>query len=92
MPIDLSEYAAAVNSALAEASPCVLATQGESMPDIGFKSVGRGRPLAASVQGMREVGPSWVREFGQRHSPVVQQVVEFDGDCHVTQSLRGLRA
>ncbi len=37
MPIDLSEHAAAVNSALAEASPCVLATQGESMPDIGFK-------------------------------------------------------
>jgi hypothetical protein len=28
------------------------------MPDIGFKSVGRGRPLAASVYDMKEVGPN----------------------------------
>jgi len=40
------------------------------MPDIGFKSVGRGRPLAASVYDMKEeVGPNWVRQFGQRYDP-----------------------
>ena len=38
----------------------------QEMPDIGFKSVGRGRPLAASVYDFKEVGPSWVRGFGQR--------------------------
>jgi hypothetical protein len=32
----------------------------QDMPDIGFKSVGRGRPLAASVHDQREVGPGWV--------------------------------
>ena len=30
------------------------------MPDIGFKSVGRGWPLAASVQNRPIVGPAWV--------------------------------
>jgi len=40
------------------------------MPDIGFKSVGRGRPLAASVYDMKEeVGPNWIRQFGQRYDP-----------------------
>src|ERR1044071_6785722 len=40
------------------------------MPDIGFKSVGRGRPLAASVYDMKgEVGPNGVRQFGQRYDP-----------------------
>jgi hypothetical protein len=32
----------------------------QDMPDIGFKSVGRGRPLAASVHDQREVGPGWI--------------------------------
>ena len=32
----------------------------QDMPDIGFKSVGRGRPLAASVHDQKEVGPGWV--------------------------------
>ena len=32
----------------------------QDMPDIGFESVGRGRPLAASVHDQREVGPGWV--------------------------------
>jgi hypothetical protein len=32
----------------------------QDMPDIGFKSVGRGRPLAASVHDQQEVGPGWV--------------------------------
>jgi hypothetical protein len=40
------------------------------MPDIGFKSVGRGRPLAASVYDMKgEVGPNWIRQFGQQYDP-----------------------
>ena len=37
----------------------------QEMPDIGFESVGRGRPLAASVIGMPEVGPNWIRRPGQ---------------------------
>ncbi len=41
----------------------------QEMPDIGFKSVGRGRPLAASVQGKPEVGPNWMRQFGQQYDP-----------------------
>jgi hypothetical protein len=32
----------------------------QDMPDIGFRSVGRGRPLAASVHDQKEVGPGWV--------------------------------
>jgi hypothetical protein len=40
------------------------------MPDIGFKSVGRGRPLAASVSDFKtEVGPNWVRQFRERYDP-----------------------
>jgi hypothetical protein len=31
----------------------------QDMPDIGFKSVGRGRPLAASVHDQQPVGPGW---------------------------------
>ncbi len=41
----------------------------QEIPDIGFKSVGRGRPLAASVYDQPEVGPNWVRTFGQRYDP-----------------------
>ena len=41
----------------------------QEMPDIGFKSVGRGRPLAASVYDFKDVGPNWIREFGQRYDP-----------------------
>jgi general stress protein 26 len=37
MPIDLSGYEEAINSALAENSVCVLATQGGTTPNIGFK-------------------------------------------------------
>jgi hypothetical protein len=37
MGIDLTEYAEAINNALAEGTPCVLATCGEETPDIGFK-------------------------------------------------------
>ncbi|MCX7036435.1 MAG: hypothetical protein NT064_07595 [Proteobacteria bacterium] len=37
----------------------------QEIPDIGFKSVGRGRPLAFNVQGKPEVGPNWIRQPGQ---------------------------
>jgi hypothetical protein len=37
----------------------------QDMPDIGFKSVGRGRPLAASVHDQPVVGPGWIFEPGQ---------------------------
>jgi hypothetical protein len=36
----------------------------QDMPDIGFVSVGRGRPLAASVHDQPLVGPGWIRGFG----------------------------
>ena len=39
---------------------------------------------------MRDADP--LGELGQRHPPVVEQIVELDGDRHVTPSLRGLRA
>jgi hypothetical protein len=45
----------ALAAALVTAAP-VLA---QDMPDIGFRSVGRGRPLAASVHDQRPVGPGW---------------------------------
>ena len=38
----------------------------------------------------REVGQGHsdlIREFGQRHPPIVKQVVKLDGDRHVTRSL-----
>jgi hypothetical protein len=46
----------------------LLATQAvaQDMPDIGFKSVGRGQPLAASVHDQREVGPGWIGGAFQR--------------------------
>src|SRR5215210_9508985 len=40
--------------------------------------------------GQRHSDP--IREVGQRHPPSVEEVVELDGDWHVTPSLRGLRA
>jgi len=36
----------------------------QKMPDIGFESVGRGRPLAASVADQEVVGPNWIRAPG----------------------------
>ena len=38
----------------------------QDMPDIGFKSVGRGRPLAASVHDQQPVGPGWIGDSFQR--------------------------
>ncbi len=37
MPIDLTEFSAAINAALEEGSFCVVATCGQDGPDIGFK-------------------------------------------------------
>ena len=39
----------------------------QTMPDIGFRSVGRGWPVA-DVQKQREVGPRWVVERGRPQS------------------------
>ncbi len=39
---------------------CAAPACAQDMPDIGFKSVGRGRPLAASVHDQKEVGPGWI--------------------------------
>lgn len=38
MPIDLTEYAEAINAARADGTSCIVATQGgDGVPDIGFK-------------------------------------------------------
>ncbi len=47
------------------------------MPDIGFKSVGRGWPLAVSVQGRPVVGPAW--EGGLFQRPAAGQPQKLDG-------------
>jgi hypothetical protein len=49
----------------------------QEMPDIGFKSVGRGRPLAASVLTRPPVGPAWVGGAFTRPRPGQKQ--ELDG-------------
>ena len=49
----------------------------QDMPDIGFKSVGRGRPLAASVKGRAPVGPAWKGNAFAPPQPGVKQ--ELDG-------------
>src|SRR5690606_12033556 len=48
----------------------------QEMPDIGFESVGRGRPLAASVTDQAEVGPNRSREPGR---PRTNQTLELYG-------------
>src|SRR5499427_10387571 len=52
-------------SALLFAAPAMA----QVMPDIGFKSVGRGAPLAVSVQGRPIVGPAWEGGLFQRPAP-----------------------
>ena len=46
------------------------------MPDIGFDSVGRGWPLAASVHDQPLVGPSWNRQLDQ---PVEEEELRLIG-------------
>ena len=41
----------------------------QRMPDIGFASGGRGRPLSASVLDMEMVGPDWVRPADAPDAP-----------------------
>ncbi len=66
MKIGSLKRSLALGAVLLAAAPAMA----QVMPDIGFKSVGRGRPLAASVYDQKgEVGPNWVREFGQRYDP-----------------------
>ena len=50
----------------------------QDMPDIGFESVGRGRPLAASVNDQPPVGPGWNRRLGQGR-PRAGETPELDG-------------
>jgi hypothetical protein len=46
----------------------------QKMPDIGFKSVGRGAPLSQSVLDMpQEVGPNWIRGPGVQAGPDVKK-------------------
>lgn len=42
---------------------------GQRMPDIGFDSVGRGKPLAADVREEPVVGPNWVFGFVPGETP-----------------------
>jgi hypothetical protein len=52
----------------------------QKMPDIGFQSVGRGRPLAASVLDMQtEVGPNWIRGPGAQAGPDVKKPFPLNG-------------
>ncbi len=48
-------------TALSIAAP----TLAQDMPDIGFKSVGRGQKLAASVHDQKTVGPAWIGDAFQ---------------------------
>src|SRR3954469_22770648 len=63
----------------------------------GADRLERREPDGAGLAGLedREVGQRDVDargQLGQGHAPVVEEVVELDGDRHVTPSLRGLRA
>ncbi|HET7608565.1 MAG TPA: hypothetical protein VFL84_07815, partial [Gammaproteobacteria bacterium] len=52
----------------------------QKMPDIGFKSVGRGRPLAASVLDFdEEVGPNWIRRQGAQPGPDPKEPFPLNG-------------
>ena len=42
----------------------------QTMPDIGFTSVGRGRSLTTDVNQLQEVGPNWIRTPGQPRTGV----------------------
>ena len=53
------------------------AASAQEMPDIGFKSVGRGKPLAASVNNRPVVGPAWKGNGFAPPRPGVKQ--ELDG-------------
>src|SRR5689334_190758 len=52
----------------------------QKMPDIGFKSVGRGAPLAASVLDYKqEVGPNWIRAQGAQAGPDPKEPFPLNG-------------
>jgi hypothetical protein len=48
-----------------------------------------GEALEISWRTVGERHTDAVREVGQRDAPIVEQVVELDGDRHVTPPLRG---
>ncbi|MGD8809947.1 MAG: hypothetical protein PVG24_10100 [Gammaproteobacteria bacterium] len=65
-------------AALALATVSIISTAlAQEMPDIGFESVGRGRPLAASVNDQPEVGPGWIR--GPGRSAREREILGLDG-------------
>jgi hypothetical protein len=57
---ELVRASALATAVLLGASPALA----QAMPDIGFESVGRGRPLAADIHGVEVVGPNMERQFG----------------------------
>ncbi len=69
-----------MNGLVASLAACSLLTASavlaQDMPDIGFKSVGRGQPLAAKVLDGKEVGPRWIRDPG----PLVQDASKLQMD------------
>ena len=73
MKIGSLKRSLALGAVLLAAAPAVA----QVMPDIGFKSVGRGWPLAVSVQGRPVVGPAW--EGGLFQRPAAAQPQKLDG-------------
>jgi hypothetical protein len=66
----------ALAAALVAAAPAFA----QKMPDIGFKSVGRGAPLAASVLDYKqEVGPNWIRTPGAQAGPDPKEPFPLNG-------------
>mgnify|MGYP003343812586 CR=1 FL=1 len=61
---------------------------GQTMPEVGFKSVGRGWPLAVSVQGRPVVGPAWTGDaFARRDASRPQQL---DGSRTAPEGIKPL--
>ena len=54
------------------------AAAAQDMPDIGFQSVGRGRPLAVSVNDQPAVGPAWKGNAFAPPQPGVKQELDRD--------------
>ena len=60
----------------------------QTMPDIGFKSVGRGWSLAVSVQGRPVVGPAWTGDAFARRDPSRTQ--QLDGSRTAPEGVKPL--
>jgi hypothetical protein len=64
------------------------AATAQDMPDVGFKSVGRGWPLAASVHNRPIVGPAWVGGAFARRGPSPDQ--KLDGSRTAPEGIKPL--